>query len=245
MSRQELGFALAGLGGAAFIRALFATVRMRVEGAGPVREFRERGQPVVLVLWHGQMLPLIHLHRNQGITVLVSEHRDGEYIARVLHRLGLKTARGSSTRGGSRGLRELLRAAQGGGDLALTPDGPRGPRHSFKEGALLPARIHGLPVVPLAMAASRARVLGSWDGFTIPAPFSTVQVAYGTPVRIPREADDQALARHARELGAELDRLTLWCRRALGLPDDGAGPAAEVGERAGFGEGARPGREDA
>lgn len=211
MKGSELKFGLAGVVGAAFLRVLFATIRVRVEGGEQLRALRERGQPYILVLWHGHILPLIHVHRGEDITILVSEHADGEYIARVLHRLGLRTVRGSSTRGGTKGLRDLLRAARAGGCLAVTPDGPRGPRHVFKEGALVPARIHGLPVIPIGMAASRARVLGSWDGFTIPAPFSTVQVAYGTPVNVDRDSDDSALAEHARSLGAEMQRLTAWC----------------------------------
>lgn len=221
MGDSQLKFAAVGVAGALFLRTLFATIRVRVEGGGPLRALRERGQPFVLVLWHGHILPLIHVHRQEGITILVSEHADGEYIARVLLRLGLRTVRGSSTRGGTRGLRDLLRVARDGGDLAVTPDGPRGPRHVFKEGALVPARAYGLPVIPIGMAASRGKVLGSWDGFTIPAPFSTVQVAYGAPVTIPRGADDAALAAHARALGEEMQRLTAWCAHRVGA--DGAG----------------------
>lgn len=211
MKGSELKFRLVGVVGAAFLRILFATVRVRVEGGEALRALRERGQPFILVLWHGHILPLIHVHRGEGVTILVSEHADGEYIARVLHHMGLRTVRGSSTRGGTKGLRDLLRAARAGGCLAVTPDGPRGPRHVFKAGALVPARIHGLPVIPIGMAASRARVLGSWDGFTIPSPFSTVQVAYGIPITVDRDADDAVLAEHARSLGAEMQRLTAWC----------------------------------
>lgn len=211
MMRSELGFRAAGVVGAAFLRVLFSTIRVRIEGGERLQALRERGQPYILVLWHGHILPLIHVHRGEDITILVSEHADGEYITRVLHRLGLRTVRGSSTRGGTKGLRDLLRVARRGGCLAVTPDGPRGPRHVFKEGALVPARIHGLPVIPIGMAASRARVLGSWDGFTIPSPFSRVQVAYGAPVTVDRDTDDVALAEHARVLGEEMQRLTAWC----------------------------------
>jgi lysophospholipid acyltransferase (LPLAT)-like uncharacterized protein len=217
-SRANLKFALAGVVGAAFLRFLFSTIRIRVEGGEMLRTLRKEGQPFILVLWHGQILAPIHLHRGENITILVSEHADGEYIARVLQRLGLRTVRGSSTRGGTKGLRDLLRAARAGSSLAVTPDGPRGPRHVFKEGALVPARIHGLPVIPIGMAASRARVLGSWDRFVIPAPFSTVQVAYGSPVTIGRDADDRAMAEHARALEEEMVRLTSWCETRLGRP---------------------------
>lgn len=223
MTRSELAFRVAGLAGSLVVRALFATVRLRVDGGETVDALTREGRPFILVLWHGQMLAPIYLHRGQEITVLVSEHADGEYVTRVLQRFGHRTVRGSSTRGGTRGLRDLLRVARGGGRLAVTPDGPRGPRHVFKVGALLPARIHGIPVIPIGVAASRARVLGSWDRFLLPQPFSTVWVAYGDPVQVPRDADDATMEGIAGALGQEMQRLTARCEARLGAGGEGGG----------------------
>ena len=208
---EAFRFWLAGWAGWAVVRALMATVRMRVIGDEHRAGLEEQGIPPVLVCWHGHLLPLVYLRRNQGVVVLASEHRDGEYITRILGRLGFGAARGSSTRGGSRGLRELVRAARSGRILAVTPDGPKGPRHQVKGGALLAARITGRPILPMAAGAGRHWELGSWDRFLIPKPFSTVRVAYGTPIQVPRDADDAVMEGITSRVEAELNRITALC----------------------------------
>jgi lysophospholipid acyltransferase (LPLAT)-like uncharacterized protein len=150
----------------------------------------------------------VYVHRNQGVVVLVSEHADGEYITRVLRRHGFGAVRGSSTRGATQGLKGLIREARRGKDLALTPDGPKGPAREFKVGALAVAQVSGMPIVPLAAGASSAWRFSSWDRFMVPRPFSRVHVAYGDPVWVPRDADRDTLDGMAVELGRELDRLT-------------------------------------
>lgn len=216
---DEARFRAAGVLGRGLVGALFATVRRRLEGTEHLAGLRERGQAVILVCWHDQLLPLVHAHRGEGVVVLVSEHADGEYLARIVERLGYKTARGSSTRSGARGLRELVRAARAGHDVALTPDGPRGPRHRFKEGALMAARMTRHPVVPLAAAASSAWRFDSWDRFMVPRPFARVRIAYGAPRWIPRDLARDELRAEARSLERTLNRLT---RRLEGdEPDSG------------------------
>lgn len=204
---EELRFRAAGTLGYGLVRALFATVRFERESVHHLTDARGRSRGVLLVCWHDQLLPLIHAHRNEGIVALVSEHADGEYIRRVLQPYGFGVVRGSSTRGGARGLRELVREARGGRDLAVTPDGPRGPRHRFKEGALVVAQLSGLPVVPLVGAASSAWRFNSWDRFLVPRPFSTVRIAYGSPLPVPRDADRAERQRLARGLEATMEEL--------------------------------------
>jgi hypothetical protein len=160
------------------------------------------------VFWHGQLLPLVHIHRGEGIVVLGSEHDDGEYITRIIERSGFGAVRGSSTRGGTTGLRGLVRAARAGRDLALTPDGPRGPRGELKPGALLVAQLAGLPIVPLAVGASRGWRLKSWDGLLVPGPLSTIRVEYLPPRFVPREASRDEIATMADDIGGELNELT-------------------------------------
>ncbi len=205
---ERFRFGATGVLGRELVRALFLTTRCSRSGSEHYLQFRRRGEPVVFVFWHGQLLPLVHYHRNEGIVVLVSEHGDGEYITQIIHRHGFGTARGSSTRGGARGLRELLRSIRRGHDLALTPDGPRGPRHRFKLGALATAQASGRPIVPLAVGAKPAWYMDSWDRFMIPKPFSAVRIAYGPPVWISRGSDEEELSRWARHLESELARLT-------------------------------------
>ena len=205
---SDLGYEAAGVVGAGVVSALFLTTRSERTGTEHFERFRREGTPVIFVFWHGQLLPLVHYHRHEGIVVLVSEHGDGEYIARIIERNGFGTVRGSSTRGGIRGLRQLVRSARAGRDLAITPDGPRGPRGVFKPGALAAAQMTGLPLVPLAVASSSGWRLGSWDGFLVPKPFSTVRIGYLPPRFVPRDASRSQLEAMAAEIGAELDGLS-------------------------------------
>lgn len=209
MDRRELRFFLAGWLGRALLAAYFPTLRCVRQGWDHLAEMRKRRQPVVFVFWHGQLLPLVYYHRNEGIVVLVSEHTDGEYIARVIQRHGFGTVRGSSTRGGVKGLKGLLRAAREGRDLALTPDGPRGPRHVLKRGALLVAQLSGFPLLPVAVGCERAWYLNSWDRFLIPKPFSTLRIRYGPPRWVPRRGTPEDLELLAKEVEEELKAMTL------------------------------------
>jgi lysophospholipid acyltransferase (LPLAT)-like uncharacterized protein len=205
---RELRFQLAGAAGARLIQSLLLTTGVERTGQENFLRFRRWRHPVIFVFWHGQLLPLLYYHRKEGVVVLVSEHADGEYVTRVMHRMGFGTVRGSSTRGATKGLRGLIRAARQGLDLALTPDGPSGPARSFKPGALLAAAITGLPIIPVAASASAAWTLRSWDGFLVPKPFARVRLRYGPPHWVERTAGDEALASHARVLERTLNELS-------------------------------------
>lgn len=218
----EARFRAAGLLGHALTGTLFATVRFRVENEEAFLRFRRAGTPVIFVLWHCHLLPLVQRHRRTGVVALVSEHSDGEYVTQVIQRKGFATVRGSSTRGGTRGLRGLIRAARAGRDLTVTADGPRGPAGVVKPGVLFAARSSGLPLVPVAAGASSAWRLASWDRFLVPRPFSTVRVAYGPPRLVSPHADRAQLDAFADELARELDRLTAACERpAAAVPPRG------------------------
>jgi hypothetical protein len=117
--------------GSALLGLLARTWRFRVIGREPVNALRRAGRPVAFAFWHGQMLPLVVQHRNEGVAILVSSHRDGEIIARIIHRFGFRTVRGSSSRGAGRALLGLVRELQAGREIAVTPDGPRGPARRF------------------------------------------------------------------------------------------------------------------
>jgi len=197
--------AATNLAGRVLVPLLLRTLRTERVGVENFERFRHSGTPVVFVFWHGQLLPLVHMHREEGIVVLVSRHRDGEVIARILARSGFGTVRGSSTRGGAFGLRALVSAVRAGRDVAITPDGPRGPRGVFRPGALSVARLTGAPVVPLAVRVSPVWRLRSWDGFLVPKPFATVRVEYLAPRLVPRHASRDELRVLAEEIGAELD----------------------------------------
>ena len=173
--------------------ALGMTWRIRCLHMRELEERFERGERCIFAFWHARLLPLVFTHRRRSIAVLISRHRDGELIARIIGRLGFLTGRGSSTRGGEEGIRDMLRHAGERRLLAITPDGPRGPAEVVKPGLAYLASRSGLPVVPVASAASRAWQLDSWDRFRIPRPFARVVVAYGTPIAVPSPLPDADL----------------------------------------------------
>jgi lysophospholipid acyltransferase (LPLAT)-like uncharacterized protein len=166
---------------------------------------RRAKQPIVFALWHGDLLPLLYHHRDEGVSVLISEHRDGELIARVAESLGFRTVRGSTSRGASRALVGLARELAAGHDVAITPDGPRGPARSFAPGALIAAQRAGAPVIAVGVAAKRAWHLRSWDGFVIPKPFSRVNIAYSDPVELEFTTARAAAAETSRFQSLMLD----------------------------------------
>lgn len=182
--------------GSVIIRALALTWRFRITNAAPWRELRLRRQPFIFAFWHGTMLPLVWMHRGEGVPVVISEHRDGEIIARIVENFGFKTIRGSSSRGAARALIGIVRELERGSEVAVTPDGPRGPARRFASGALVAAQRVGVPIVGVGVVASRAWRLNSWDRFMIPKPFSRVHVAYTLPTSIEatsaREAEGEA-----------------------------------------------------
>lgn len=204
--RQGLKYRLAGTGGRLAADAVLATVRYSVDATAAYRE-RIATAPVVYTLWHGRLLPLTYHNRGRDVATLVSLSKDGEYIARVIEGWDYHVVRGSTSRGGVAALAQLIRWAKKGHSIAITPDGPRGPRQRMKPGALLVAQRTGLPLVPAAAAASRAWWFEGWDRFLVPQPFSRVRIAYGDPVFVPRDLDADALAAHSNAFERTLNAL--------------------------------------
>ena len=178
--------------GKGVLRALGMTWRIRLVNTAPMIALRKTRQGFIFSLWHGQMLPLLWQHRGEGVIVLISEHRDGELVARAAQSLGFGLIRGSSTRGADRALISIIREVQAGKEVAITPDGPKGPNEKFAAGALIAAQRAGCFIVTLGVTADRAWRLKSWDSFMIPKPFARVTIAYGDPEKVlaasPREA---------------------------------------------------------
>ena len=179
--------------GAWFVWLLGHTWRIDARGLAAFDQRIAAGERCVFAFWHARLLPLVYTHRGRGIVVLISRHRDGELITRIIERLGFRTARGSSTRGGEEGARDMLRLARTGALLAITPDGPRGPAEQVKPGLAFLASRAGIPVIPVATASSSTWVFRSWDRFRVPKLFARVVVSYGVPLTVPRDADAAAL----------------------------------------------------
>lgn len=197
-ARQERRLRWLVRGGVAVIRVLAATWRIRVVDYGPIAAARREGRPLVFSLWHGELLPLLWQHRGEGVRVLISEHRDGELVARAAEALGYRTVRGSTSRGGGRALLELVRVLREGSDIAVTPDGPRGPARRFAPGAIIAAQRAGAPIVCVAVHAPRAWRLRSWDRFVIPKPFARLTIAYAEPTFVQADTVREAAGEAAR-----------------------------------------------
>jgi len=153
--------------GAAVIRGLGWSMRMDSQGHEQVDALYRQGRHIILAFWHAQQLMVPLGYRGTKANVLISQHQDGEIIARIISRFGHRAVRGSSTRGGALALRELIRLGRSGADLVVTPDGPKGPRQVAKLGVAQLAKASGLPIVPLAFSCSKknsSRVgIGSWS----------------------------------------------------------------------------------
>ena len=193
------------------MRALSATWRYKVIDDQPVKDLRLAGTPILFALWHGQMLPLLWHHRDEGVAVVVSEHNDGEIIARILQWMGYRLIRGSTSRGADRALLGIVRTLRGGDDVAITPDGPRGPARKFAPGAVVAANRANAPIIPAVAHVSKAWKLSSWDGFIIPKPFARITIAYGPPTRIEATTTREAAAEAPRLERLMSDALDVAC----------------------------------
>jgi lysophospholipid acyltransferase (LPLAT)-like uncharacterized protein len=165
-------------------RALAASWRIRTVEEGRWRPLYEARRPHVFLLWHEALLPLLWQHRRQAIAIVVSEARDGQYLADFAATLGYRAVRGSSTRGAARALLGAVRELRAGYAVAFTPDGPLGPRRVLKPGIVAAAQRGAGIVVPLHAEADRAWRLDSWDRFMIPKPCARVSILYGRPFEV-------------------------------------------------------------
>ncbi|MEO5509640.1 MAG: lysophospholipid acyltransferase family protein [Longimicrobiales bacterium] len=188
--------------------ALFRTCRWERYGADRYTENWATNSGLIFAHWHGRLLPLTYYHRGRGIAPLVSRSADGEYISKLIEHWGFHPVRGSSSRGGTAALREMVRVARKGRMLVFTPDGPRGPREEVKHGVLIAAQLSGLPIVPASAAASRAWWITGWDRFLVPKPFARIMVGFGEPMYVPRNANESQLNAYAAQLKASIDALT-------------------------------------
>jgi lysophospholipid acyltransferase (LPLAT)-like uncharacterized protein len=164
--------------GPPLIKSLAATWRFRASGL-------ERSKPpFIFVLWHSRILPLLALHKGEGVVLLISRHRDGEHLANLAESWGYRSVRGSTQRGGEVGLLGIVRALQSGAIVAITPDGPRGPAERVQPGAVAAAQHAGVPIITVGTRTRSAWYLRSWDRMCVPKPFAVIDVEYGAPIRI-------------------------------------------------------------
>ncbi|MGA2853103.1 MAG: lysophospholipid acyltransferase family protein [Verrucomicrobiota bacterium] len=197
------------------LRALMATVRCRLRARSEFFAPNAPG-PVIFCLWHNRLASCIKVYEShrkphtsgKGMAALVSASRDGAFLARILERFGVQPVRGSSSRRGPQALLELTTLAGRGCDLAITPDGPRGPCYQIQDGVMSLARVTGLPVVPVALNVNWKLRSKSWDRFQIPLPFARCEIVVGRVMRVPAEATDAERESLRQQLEAELRQIT-------------------------------------
>ncbi len=161
-------------------------------------------RPVIFCLWHNRLALSMLVHRRypRKLAALVSASKDGALLAAVLGRFGVAPVRGSSSRRGPQALLELTSRAKLGYDLAVTPDGPKGPRYVVQKGVIALAQLTGLPIIPVTCNTRRKICLKSWDRFQIPLPFSRCELILNQPILVPRQAGEA----RREELRSELER---------------------------------------
>lgn len=184
------------------------TLRLREAGNVSASKTKRKNGPAIFASWHHSILISVFFYRNNNINGLISMNRDGEYISRVMKNFGFSSTRGSTSREGFRAFLGLKKVLQAGNYVAVTPDGPRGPKHKAQIGAVYLAKQSGVPVSTFAFDADKKWVLKSWDGHIIPKPFSKGVFLWGKDITVPDDADEAVLEKKRLELENELNRLT-------------------------------------
>jgi len=224
--RQRVVLRLIIFAGYWFIRLIGSTLRVCVSYEdGAQRTLDER--PLIASFWHSCMIPATYIWRGFGIRVMSSNSYDGEYMGRIIHKLGFFAVKGSSSRNAVRALLGLRRALEDGWTVAFTLDGPRGPRHKVKPGPVALARSSGVSLTMFHAAVDKAWVLNSWDRLMIPVPFSRVLVRFGKLIPVPHGASEEDVERHTAELQASLDRVCEFAEANVGRVGTGEFPIVD------------------
>ena len=218
---------------ARFASLVFATTRWRIHGRDDADALIRAGQPFICAFWHGRLMLAPHgWPKGTPIHVMISRHRDGENIVRATRHLGVVPIRGSRTRGGVAAGRAALRVLKGGGYVAISPDGPRGPRMRAQPEIIALARLSGAPIVPITFGVSRRAVANSWDRFVIALPFGRGVYVWGPPLHVAADADESARERARIILEERLNALTAEADRMVGAePIEPAGEVAQTCKR--------------
>jgi lysophospholipid acyltransferase (LPLAT)-like uncharacterized protein len=182
-----------------------------IVGEENIEEFERQKAGYMWVVWHGRMLIPVFDRRKRNIIAMVSEHRDGELVARIVHKLGYRTARGSSTRGGRKAFMEMVKNLRDGSIAAMLPDGPKGPRHVFKPGTMLMAQRAQIPMLSITYGAHPAWTFRSWDRFLVPKPFSRSVILMGKPIYVGKDLKGAEFEALRKKIEARMIREVELC----------------------------------
>jgi lysophospholipid acyltransferase (LPLAT)-like uncharacterized protein len=166
------------------------------------------GKRIIFCFWHGRLLMMPFACSIRNAAIMISQHRDGNFVSRFAERLGFQSIRGSTTRGSLAALKSMVNAHRSGLHLVITPDGPRGPGQEVKPGVIELGKLTGSPIQPVTFGASPRRVMDSWDHFVVPLPFSVCVFVWGNPLWVPPEADKEKMASLREKLQEEMREIT-------------------------------------
>jgi len=181
--------------------------RVETRGSEHFESIIKAGKVPIYGSWHNRLVLTTYKFRNRGILSMVSKSKDGEYIAGVIKKFGNHVIRGSSSRGGSRALIELIHKMREGRPAGFALDGPRGPRYVVKPGPLILAKRTGFPILPFLFETKRYWQLKSWDKLQIPKPFTKAVLIFNPPIYVDPTASEADLAALENELQASMDML--------------------------------------
>ena len=200
------------------IRIIGATLRYKVFAEpGCIADSYGGGPPAIWCFWHRAVIPATYRFRNQGLAVMTSRSFDGEYIARIIQKLGFRAVRGSSSRGAVGALIGMRQQLEQGHGVVFTIDGPRGPRYIAKPGPVFLAKKTGFPISCFYIAVERAWILNSWDQMMIPKPFSQAMIYGSGPMYVPPDATDEQMSALHQQMQETLERCRLGAEAAISI----------------------------
>jgi len=196
-------------------RLITLTLRIRWDDRAGLAAGRVRG-PAIFCLWHNRLALSMFIWRKyvqchmpgNGLAALISASKDGAMLAATLEQFGVQPVRGSSSRRGAQALMELSSSLERGCNVAITPDGPRGPRYVVQPGVVALAQLSGAAIIPVSYHASRKLTLKSWDRFQIPLPFARCEITLAEPMTVPRDTTDEQREALRKQLEETLRSIT-------------------------------------
>lgn len=189
------------------VNVLCKTLKVNIINEEVIHNFQEQKKNYVLGFWHGSMLLPWFINRDKNIIALISKSKDGDLLAKVLKHWNYNVVRGSSTVGGDVALGIMIDFAKNNCSIAITPDGPKGPIHKLKAGAVITAKKSGLPLILMGVGFKKKKILKSWDKFEIPLFFSEAKIVYSNPIYIDRNLSYEETSKMIEECENILNNL--------------------------------------
>lgn len=186
-----------------------------------IRSLWRENKPYIGISWHGRILMLFPAgwegSKNNRLKAVFSAHRDGKLVAKLLEKMGADCIFGSSTRGGVSASKAVIKALEEGSGVAITPDGPRGPRMKMKRSVIFFAKLTGVPIVPVTMSAKSCKIFNSWDRFILPHPFTKGVFIAGQEMYVPKDASEEEMEDLRIKLEKELNRICFKADEMVGI----------------------------